>query len=226
MMRIIEFSKEPERTNSYVGGGVFIDDANLIPKGNPSGDFMTHFMTLDYDFFPTEVLAPDHQVSIFLPANYVESESKLKNRISKFKRSSLTTFTIQDQEQYTENNGAYVLLHKKGEKEINPDRKNTLPKYYIKTRLASAQEVSEESEDDFIGLMKTKLYGRPGFLQDEVFESQKMIFCLQVFESDLVAIDDFYEGIFGEGAGYLFLNLSIKRQKTNLPAGLFFAQFT
>jgi len=225
-MRIIEFSKELENANSYVGGGVFIDDTDIIPKENPSGDFMTHFMTLDHDFFPTEVLPPDHQVSVFLPANYVESKSKLKNRTSKFKRSLLESFTIHDQEQYTENNGAYVLLHKKGTKEVIPDAKNTLPKYYAKTRLASAQEISEESEDDFIGLMKTKLYGRPGYLQDEVFESRKMMFCLQVFESALVRADKFYEGIFGEGAGYLFLNLSIKRQKTSLPAGLFFAQFT
>jgi len=190
--------------SAYVGGGALTEDPSLLPRDASTGAALTHFMTLTPDFFPTPTLPANHQVSIFLPARYAHAESKLKNHASAFKRSLLRSFTLNDQsqynEKYSEKNGAQVWLHKKGAREMVVDEKTVLPKYFLGTRAASPEETAEELEDDFIGLLKTKLYGRPGFLQDEIFEPPNMMFCLQIFEADLVAVDPAYEGIFGDGA--------------------------
>jgi len=221
-MHIIELCKEPQASNSYIGGGVFIDTAENFPKDPSSGEFLTHFMSLSHDFFPTAVLPTGYQISIFLPANYTNNTLP-KAHLDQFKVEILWKFTIQEEQ---ESNAACVLLHKTGSTEIIPNPTALLPKYYLRTRPPSTTELEEELKDDDIAWMRTKLYGRPGFLQDEVPRLSHMHFLLQIFEADLVAIDKFYNGIFYDGAGYLFINNHIKEQSNNTSAGLFFAQYT
>jgi len=225
-MRIIEILKEPKSSRSYIGGGVFIDTPENLPKEKNTGQFLTHFMTLNHDFFPEQIIPKEYQISIFLPPKYAIFSLESKSNYHERKLKLLRSFSISGKFCDTQNIGSCVFLHKIRNKETISDATNVFQKYFLQARPATDREMQEEMEDDFIAWMKTKLYGKPGFLQKGPEKIATMSFCLQIFEEDLVAIDKSYEGIFSDGAGYLFLKESITTQDNNTSVGLFFAQYT
>ena len=122
-----------------------------------------------------------------------------------------------------------VCVNRAGERELSMEEAASLPKLFVKKQKFTDEEFKEDNEDDYIGMLNSKLFGRPGWLQENLdlhWHPGKFGFCLQLFESTLRKGDPAYDGLFDDGACYLFLHKGLKRMTDNDSCGVLFVQFT
>jgi hypothetical protein len=207
------------RSESQLGGGAWLKDIVEWPVAEDTEKPLTPLLTVRQSLFVVPTLPGGMVVTVFIPCERSEGQ---------FKASTVRKFTANDTKQFEllRLAGARVLLHEEGDIELFKDDCQALPRYSISASKFTEQEMAEENEDDYVGVLRSKLFGRPGWLQDELFLPPKLSFSLQLFESDLRKADHAYDGIFRDGAGYLFLSQNLKKLKPRSEAGVFVAQFT
>jgi hypothetical protein len=212
------FSDVPS-DSSQMGGGAWLENAADWPISTLTGKPLTPLITLRQSLFIIPTIPENMAVTVFIPIEYDRNQ---------IKSSTVRQYTANDPNQLSalSESGACVLLHKLSSTELLLDNCHLLPKLSISKRKFNDEEMQEENEDDIIGLQTSKLFGRPGWLQDELFPPDPFDFTLQIFERDLYTLKPEYEGIFRDGAGYLFLNEKLKKLNSKKKTGLFIAQFT
>lgn len=208
----------PTKGISQIGGGAFIPSIEHWPKDKATGVPLAPFFCIRADLFAIPTLPSNHVVTIFLPSQ----------KDGNITRSLLRKFTCNDASHLSDikSNPCRVLLHPESNIELFNPEAYVFPPHSVRADKFNDRELEEELLDDKIGLQRSKLYGRPGWIQDELFFPQKFDFCLQIFESDLRKIDREYDGVFGDGAVYLFLDKGIKRKSGVQDVGILVAQFT
>jgi hypothetical protein len=205
--------------SSQVGGGAWLESADDWPISALTGKPLTPLITIRQSLFIIPTIPENMAVTVFIPVEYDRNQ---------IKSSTVRQYTANDPNQLAALNetGACVFLHKLSSTELLLDNCHLFPKLSVSKRKFNDEEMQKENEDDIIGSQTSKLFGRPGWLQDEIFLPEPFDFTLQIFESDLYALKSEYEGIFRDGAGYLFLNEKLKKLNSKSKAGHFIAQFT
>jgi hypothetical protein len=201
---------------SYLGGKPNITNINWIPSMPDSKKKQKLLLTLQANFFKSQVLKEDELLSIFI--------SNEKNSINITRQLAVNDNT---QSENFKNRYATVLIHKRGS--LLAEDIEIFPAASISITPFSADELKEETQTPGAGSEYSKLNGIPGWIQDNVFIEPKYQFWLQLNENDLNKFSNEYDDIFRQGMGYLFLNRNIKKMNiTEEPqeAGIFFIQFS
>jgi hypothetical protein len=201
---------------SRLGGKPNFTNINWIPSVPESSRKQKLLLTLQADFFKSQLLKKDELLSIFI--------SNDKNSINITRQLAVNDNA---QAENFEKRYAKVLIHKRGS--ILEDDIEILPAASISTTPFSTHELKEETQTPGAGSEYSKLNGIPGWIQDNVFMEPKYQFWLQLNETDLNKFNSEYDDIFRQGIGYLFLNRNIKKMNiTDEPqdAGIFFIQFS
>ena len=118
-----------------------------------------------------------------------------------------------------------VLLYPVGALKIHPESIE-LPSIGIERVRAEKEEEEKDQEDEINGVICSKIGGRAGWLQDSIYPSPKHLFFLQIMESDLVRLDQKFNGIFEDGAGYLFIDMGMRKKTKLAVSGEFIVQYT
>jgi hypothetical protein len=204
---------------SQVGGGAWLEDLTHWPMTPDAGRPLVPVLTLRQSIFVAPTIPEEMAVTVFAPIEHDNGQ---------FKASGVRRFAANDTNELNRHaeTDVSVLLHKLGDTELFADKCPFMPKYSMFREKFTENEMAEENEDDYVGVLRSKLFGRPGWLQDEVFPPAQFVFCLQLFEDDLRKADAAFDGLFRGGAAYLFLNQSLKRMPRGKQCGMFFAQFT
>ena len=119
-----------------------------------------------------------------------------------------------------------VILHKDTGPEKFAENRKHYPAFLLQQREYTDQEETEEFEDDINGVYLSKVYGRPSWLQDEIFYIGKYRFAIQITEADLVRKNKDFEGIFDDGSLYVYLSKALRIMKDGDICGEAFIQFT
>jgi hypothetical protein len=206
----------PTLNQSQFGGGAWLESEQHWPRSRSTGKPMMPLLTLRQSLFIVPTINDDTAVTVFVP---IELEA------DGFKSSAVRRFTANDTKQLTalESDSA---VHKLGITELMLPDTFSLPKLGMTKQKFNEDDMNQENEDDYVGALRSKLFGRPGWLQDELFFEPRYSFCLQVFEDELRAAESSLDGIFRGGAAYVFLDQRLKRLATNSKCGLCIAQFT
>lgn len=120
-----------------------------------------------------------------------------------------------------------VLLHRHATQEVCVgDSALLLGRHCVGLQPFDDVDTAEELEDEDNGAGMSKQLGRPCWLQDPIHTNQRYYFLAQFVESELRRIDPDYDGIFGDGTGYLFADQRARKLGEGDAAGHFFIQFT
>ena len=203
--------KKPEKI-SQVGGGGFLNHDSLWPE-EEDGIKMIPILTLRCDIFAIPTIPEGMCITIFVPYKN-NCESIGKYRICA--KNDMLQSPV----------GMKVILHEDSLKENFLDEGGHYPAYPLIRREFSPQEQSEDLEDANSGIYISKIYGRPSWLQDEIFFPVRYAFTVQLTEADLVAVDKDFEGVFNDGSMYVYLMRSLKKMKHGNICGEAFIQFT
>ncbi|WP_313301879.1 hypothetical protein [Diaphorobacter sp.] len=216
-MFIIEYCPDSSGNSSgQLGGGAYLAELNQWPR-NGYNVTMTPFLTIRASLFPTSYLPQKSCITVFLPYS-----------IDRYTIKDIRSCTLNDQSQVKEFHGGAgkVVFHEENSAEIKPAEIETFPSFPLISREMTPLEASEDLEDEISGLYGSKLLGRPSWIQDEIFMPEKYFFALQIIEADIVKLDKRYEGIFNDGALYLYLRQSLKKSNHGDVVGEVFIQFT
>lgn len=202
--------------SAQIGGGAYLAALNQWPR-NGSNVQMAPFLTIRESLFPTPFIPKGSCITVFLPYS-----------AGKYKINGIRSCTLNDQSQVREFKGGAgkVVLHKENSEEINPAEIQMFPSFPLISREMTSLEKSKDLDDEISGLYASKLLGRPSWIQDEIFMPEKYFFALQIIEEDIVKLDKRYEGIFNDGALYLYLRQSLKKSNHGDIVGEVFIQFT
>jgi hypothetical protein len=215
----IKFDIQSTDRFSHLGGGAWLPEDAEWPKDSQTGEGLLPLFTLAQDFFPTPTISNGMCVTAFIPCR--SNSGSVTTPISR-------SFAANDQRQYQTNTlASVVLLHKIGSQERrSPANSLYLPHCSMSTEPFSDALMQEENADEINGAEISKLFGRPAWLQDEVFPESKYEFCLQLLEADVARISPAHAGLFRDGTGYLFLDRNCKKYAEAREIGKFFVQFT
>jgi hypothetical protein len=215
----IKFQSPDSSSKSQFGGGAWLPAEIDWPMNQEDGKELLPVLTLFPDFFPTATIPIGMCLTIFLACKSAGeiSSGQLARRLA-----------ANDQAQYALNtSGSLVLLHTVAEKErFAGDTNLRIPTQKLSTQPFDNQLIQEENEDEINGAERSKLFGRPAWLQDEVFPEPRYEFCLQIVEADILSLGPTHSGIFRDGIAYLFLDRNCRKANTTSVAGRFFVQFT
>lgn len=207
----IHFSEKDIESSGYIGGNIYYDESSGIDFSSE----LIPFLTLSPAFFPTDILQKDELMTIFLNKNLFFGDHK---------KSTLQDLVIKESSQENNSNIYKAVKYKKGENIFLKDDQSILPQIYISLTDFTATEMAIELEDYDCGAQLSKSFGRLGYLQADVSFGIKFKFLLQIFETDLVKIHPFYNGIFNDGAIYFFLNKNVKKLHFGEDVGKLFTQ--
>lgn len=101
-----------------------------------------------------------------------------------------------------------------------------LERAFIDFEEMTDEEHDEEHQDEDSGIGLSKPSGRPCWLQDPIYEPARYMFMMQLVDADVAEASPQHAGLFGEGIGYLFVDMQARRGKQGDDAGFFFIQFT
>ena len=186
---------------SYLGGKIPInslDDWPIDPLNIPEGMALT----------------------VFLSLNNIDS-------IRNYRINRINNIAFSDTMEYKSREiiKSKVLLYPVGALKIHPESIE-LPSIGIERVRAEKEEEEKDQEDEINGVICSKIGGRAGWLQDSIYPSPKHLFFLQIMESDLVRLDQKFNGIFEDGAGYLFIDMGMRKKTKLAVSGEFIVQYT
>lgn len=197
---------------SQIGGGGFIPHSLEWPTSS-DGKKMVPILTIRPDIFLIPTMPEGMCITVFAP---YEKGRESVGKLGLCARNDMSQ----------KPSGMKVLLHKDTIPERFTDNREHYPALLLKRREYTEQEDMEEFEDDINGVYLSKVYGRPSWLQDEIFYPEKYSFTIQITEADIAKKDKRFEGIFSDGALYIYLLMSLKRMKDGEICGEAFIQFT
>lgn len=219
-MHRIEFTEFGDGM-SQLGGGAWFNSKDYWPICPISKKYLLPVMTIRGNFFPTERFpSPDLCITVFISVIYNKGS---------FYGINSRHFAASDTKELSsiKKGTSRVILHDVGDKEIFMDV--DFP-YINKCGMHLVEFTSEEKDeevqepDDSLYLSKFSAF--PSWLQDPVIPPPSFSFNLQLLEYDIVKISPEHEGIFNDGAGYLFLSRNLRRMKNMDEAGFFIVQYT
>ncbi|WAH64740.1 hypothetical protein [Xanthomonas hortorum] len=202
------------------GGGAWLDDVALWPTDPSTGQPMLPIVMLTALFLPTPYLPDDMALTVF---------ASVERSGDGYNRSSLRKLAVNQQSECDKIalGHSKVLLHRHATQEVCVgDSALLLGRHCVGLQPFDDVDTAEELEDDDNGAGMSKQLGRPCWLQDPIHTSQRYYFLAQFVESELRRIDPGYDGIFGDGTGYLFADQRAKKLGEGDAAGHFFIQFT
>ncbi|KQQ78231.1 hypothetical protein ASF73_05105 [Xanthomonas sp. Leaf131] len=202
------------------GGGAWLHDAALWPTDPSTGQPMLPIVMLTALFLPTPYLPEDMALTVF---------ASIERSGDGDSRTSLRRLAVNQQSEFdkTALRHSKVLLHRRAEQEMClGDGAWLLGRHFVGLQPFDDDDMDKELEDDDNGAGMSKQLGRPCWLQDPIHTSPRYYFLAQLVESELRRIDPDYDGIFGDGTGYLFADQRARKLGEGDAAGHFFIQFT
>ena len=205
---------------SYIGGKIPINSLNDWPIDPVKKKPMTPLLTLHQDIFFIPTIPEGMALTVFLSLNDIDP-------IRNYRINRINNIAFSDAIQYKSKEiiKSKVLLYPVGDLKIHPDSIE-LPSIGIERVMAEKEEEEKDQEDEFNGVICSKIGGRAGWLQDPIYPSPKYLFYLQIMESDLVHLDRKFNGIFEDGAGYLFIDMGMRKKTKLAVSGEFIVQYT
>ncbi|ANI63313.1 hypothetical protein [Pseudomonas sp. GR 6-02] len=211
---------EKDHNLGQIGGGARLTDIDLWPKDPTKGHLMLPVLMMTSDFLSTSFIPSGMALTVFVS---VEREGDT------YKRSSLRQLTVHQQSEMEKlaQGHSKVLLHTLAPFELMPPTlEDPIPRSYIAQQPLTDEQMTEELEDPDCGASISKILGRPGWLQDPLYESPRYYFLAQILDADIAKISPRHEGLFGGGIGYVFADNRAKKMKEGDEAGYFLVQFT
>ncbi|QNH11347.1 hypothetical protein [Xanthomonas sp. SI] len=211
---------EKDHGLGQVGGGAWLMDLDMWPKDPKTGRLMLPMLMVTSNFLGTSFIPPDMALTVFV---------SVVREGDTYKRSSLRQLAVHQQSEMEKlaQGHSKVLLHTLAPVELSPPMlEDPIPRRYIAQQPLTDEQMSEELDDPDSGASLSKALGRPGWLQDPLYESPRYYFLAQLLDADIAGISSRHEGIFGGGIGYVFADNRAKKMKEGDEAGYFFVQFT
>ena len=205
---------------SYLGGKIPINSLDDWPIDPLSKRPMTPLLTLHQDIFFIPTIPEGMALTVFLSLNNIDS-------IRNYRINRINNIAFSDTMEYKSREiiKSKVLLYPVGALKIHPESIE-LPSIGIERVRAEKEEEEKDQEDEINGVICSKIGGRAGWLQDSIYPSPKHLFFLQIMESDLVRLDQKFNGIFEDGAGYLFIDMGMRKKTKLAVSGEFIVQYT
>jgi hypothetical protein len=203
-----------------IGGGARLNDIDLWPKDPITGHLMIPVLMMTSDFLSTSFIPSGMALTVFVS---VEREG------STYKRSSLRQLAVHQQSELEKlvQRHSKVLLHALAPFELVPEiLEDPIPRSYIALQPLTDEQMMDELDDPDSGASISKVLGRPGWLQDPLYEPARYYFLAQILDADIAKVSSRHEGLFGGGIGYVFADNRVKKMKEGDDAGYFFIQFT
>ncbi|HAL66247.1 hypothetical protein ACSFEV_17370 [Pseudomonas fulva] len=205
-----------------IGGAPLLKDLSLWPANPQTGGLMTPIMTLTEQFQPARFVPPGMAITVFLAVEQQQDGS--------FNRPLQRRYTVNQQSELQSvlsGGFARVILHELASHPLEPSTPPLLlERAFIDFEEMTDEEHDEEHEDEDSGIGLSKPSGRPCWLQDPIYEPPRYMFMMQLVDADVAQASPPHGGLFGEGNGYLFVDMQARRGKEGDDAGFFFIQFT
>ncbi|WP_085622736.1 MULTISPECIES: hypothetical protein [unclassified Pseudomonas] len=211
-----------DRGFGQVGGAALLKDLSLWPTNPETGMLMTPILTLSERFQPATFVPPGMAITVFLAVNQYQDGS--------FSRPLQRRYTVNQQAELQDvisSGFARVILHELANQPLEPGNPPLLlERAFIDFEEMTDEEHDEEHHDEDSGIGLSKPSGRPCWLQDPIYEPARYMFMMQLVDADVAEASPQHVGLFGEGIGYLFVDMQARRGKQGDDAGFFFIQFT
>jgi len=199
-----------------LGGGAWLNSIAAWPVDEETGELLLPLVSLEAAFFPVPQIPPGSMITVFVPA---QSHGLLTGERRERMSHNSNTATLNPARLSTR-----MILHHKGSEELYPPSVKLLPKGYLSLEPMSDKELDQENKHSFNGLPVSKQMGRAYWLQEMIRISPRYHLLCQLSEQELVDFDPSYQGILGQGLGYVFLDYRIKTLQDGDAAGFFFIQ--
>ncbi|WGV21503.1 hypothetical protein QIY50_04455 [Pseudomonas putida] len=211
-----------DRGFGQVGGAALLKDLSLWPTNPETGMLMTPILTLSERFQPATFVPPGMAITVFLAVDQYQDGS--------FSRPLQRRYTVNQQAELQDvisSGFARVILHELANQPLEPGNPPLLlERAFIDFEEMTDEEHDEEHHDEDSGIGLSKPSGRPCWLQDPIYEPARYMFMMQLVDADVAEASPQHVGLFGEGIGYLFVDMQARRGKQGDDAGFFFIQFT
>lgn len=211
-----------DRGFGQIGGAALLKDLSLWPTNPETGMLMTPILTLSEHFQPATFVPPGMAITVFLAVEHYQDGS--------FSRPLQRRYTVNQQAELQgviSSGFARVILHELANQPLEPgDPPLLLERAFIDFEEMTDEEHDEEHHDEDSGIGLSKPSGRPCWLQDPIYEPARYMFMMQLVDADVAEASPQHAGLFGEGIGYLFVDMQARRGKQGDDAGFFFIQFT
>lgn len=219
-MKKILLSRQ-DRGFGQIGGAALLKDVSLWPTNPETGMLMTPILTLSERFQPATFVPPGMAITVFLAVEHYPDGS--------FSRPLQRRYTVNQQAELQDvisSGFARVILHELANQPLEPDNPPLLlERAFIDFEEMTDEEHDEEHHDQDSGIGLSKPSGRPCWLQDPIYEPARYMFMMQLVDADVAEASPQHAGLFGEGIGYLFVDMQARRGKEGDDAGFFFIQF-
>ncbi|EKT4466920.1 hypothetical protein QEL93_002326 [Pseudomonas putida] len=220
-MKKIRLSRH-DRGFGQIGGAALLKDLSLWPTNPETGMLMTPILTLSERFQPATFVPPGMAITVFLAVEQHQDGS--------FSRPLQRRYTVNQQAELQDvisSGFARVILHELASQPLEPGNPPLLlERAFIDFEEMTDEEHDEEHQDEDSGIGLSKPSGRPCWLQDPIYEPARYMFMMQLVDADVAEASPRHAGLFGEGIGYLFVDMRARRGKQGDDAGFFFIQFT
>lgn len=211
-----------DRGFGQIGGAALLKDLSLWPTNPETGMLMTPILTLSERFQPATFVPPGMAITVFLAVEQHQNGS--------FSRPLQRRYTVNQQAELQDvisSGFARVILHELASQPLEPGNPPLLlERAFIDFEEMTDEEHDEEHQDEDSGIGLSKPSGRPCWLQDPIYEPARYMFMMQLVDADVAEASPQHAGLFGEGIGYLFVDMQARRGKQGDDAGFFFIQFT
>jgi hypothetical protein len=212
---------QQDRGFGQIGGAALLKDLSLWPKNPETGMLMTPILTLSERFQPAMFVPPGMAITVFLAVEQHQDGS--------FSRPLQRRYTVNQQIELLNvlsSGFARVILHELASQPLEPANPPLLlERAFIDFEEMTDEEHDEEHQDEDSGIGLSKPSGRPCWLQDPIYEPTRYMFMMQLIDADVAEASPQHAGLFGEGNGYLFVDMQARRGKQGDDAGFFFIQF-
>lgn len=213
---------ERDRSFGQIGGAPLLKDLSLWPANPQTGGLLTPILTLTEQFQPARFVPPGMAITVFLAVEQKQDGG--------FSRPLQRRYTVNQQSELQNvisAGFARVILHELASQPLEPSNAPLLlERAFIDFEEMAEEEHDEEHEDEDSGIGLSKPSGRPCWLQDPIYEPPRYMFMLQLVDADVAEASPQHAGVFGEGIGYLFVDMQARRGQEGDDAGFFFIQFT
>ena len=210
-----------DRGFGQVGGAALLKDLSLWPTNPETGMLMTPILTLSERFQPATFVPPGMAITVFLAVDQYQDGS--------FSRPLQRRYTVNQQAELQDvisSGFARVILHELANQPLEPGNPPLLlERAFIDFEEMTDEEHDEEHHDEDSGIGLSKPSGRPCWLQDPIYEPARYMFMMQLVDADVAEASPQHAGLFGEGIGYLFVDMQARRGKEGDDAGFLFIQF-
>lgn len=219
-MKKILLSRQ-DRGFGQIGGAALLKDVSLWPTNPETGMLMTPILTLSERFQPATFVPPGMAITVFLAVEHYPDGS--------LSRPLQRRYTVNQQAELQDvisSGFARVILHELANQPLEPGNPPLLlERAFIDFEEMTDEEHDEEHHDQDSGIGLSKPSGRPCWLQDPIYEPARYMFMMQLVDADVAEASPQHAGLFGEGIGYLFVDMQARRGKEGDDAGFFFIQF-